>query len=52
MSMYSAHNEGKCVIPEGFIRTLESKSYIHDFNIKNVFIDKLNDIVNKYNNTY
>ena len=25
---------------------------MHEFIIKNVYIDKLNDIVNKYNNTY
>ena len=25
---------------------------MHDLNIKNVYIDKLDDIVNKYNNTY
>ena len=25
---------------------------IHDFNIKNVHIHKLDDIVNEYNNTY
>ena len=26
--------------------------YVYDFNIKNVYIDKLDDIANKYNNTY
>ena len=25
---------------------------MHDFSIKNVYIDKLYDIVKKYNNTY
>ena len=25
---------------------------MHDFNIKNVYTDKLDDIVNKYSNTY
>ena len=25
---------------------------MHDFNIKNVYIDKLDVIVNRYNNTY
>ena len=25
---------------------------MHEFIIKNVYIDKLDDIVNKYNNTY
>ena len=27
-------------------------SQIHDFSTKNVYIDKLYDIVNKYNNKY
>ena len=26
--------------------------YVYEFNIKNVYIDKLDDIANKYNNTY
>ena len=38
MSMYSAHNEGKCVIPEGFIRTLKSKSYIYVTLISKMFL--------------
>ena len=25
---------------------------MHEFIIKNVYINKLNDVVNKYNNTY
>ena len=25
---------------------------MHDFNIKNMYIDKLDDIVNKYSNAY
>ena len=34
-------------------RTLKSKIYKHMTSIsKNVYIDKLNDIVDKYNNTY
>ena len=37
--IYSLHNERKSVAAEKFIRTC----------IKNVYIDKLNDIVNKYN---
>ena len=32
--MYSAHNEGKSVIAERFIRTLKNKIYIHDFSFK------------------
>ena len=49
--MNSTHNEGKFVVAERFIRTLKNKSYKNMTSIsKN--IDKLNDIVNKYNNTY
>ena len=50
---YSKNNEGKSVVAERFIRTLKSKIYKYMTSIsKNVFIDKLNAIVNKYNNTY
>ena len=53
MDMYSTYNEGKSVIAEGFTRTLKSKSYKYMSSMsKNVYIDKLNDIVNKYNNKY
>ena len=51
--MSSTHNEGKFVVPERFIRTLKNKIYKYMTSIsKNVFIDKLNDIVNEYNTTY
>ena len=51
--MYSIHNEGKSVFAEGFIRTLKNKVYKYMISIwKNVYIDKLDDIVNEYNNTY
>ena len=51
--MYSIHNEGKSVAPERFIRTLKNKIYKYMTAIsKNVYIDKLDDIVNEYNNTY
>ena len=51
--MYSSHNEGKSVVAERFIRTLKTKIYKYMTSIsKNVHIDKLNDIVNEYNNTY
>ena len=51
--MYSANNEGKSVVAERFIRTLKSKIYKYITSItKNVYIDKLNMIVNKYNNIY
>ena len=45
--MYSTHNEGK------FVRTLKNKIYKYITLLsKSVFIDKLDDIVNKCNNTY
>ena len=51
--MYSTHNEGKSVVAERFIRTLKGETYKHMTLIsKNVYIDKLDDIVDKYNNTY
>ena len=51
--MYSTHNERKSVVAERFIRTLKKKIYKHTPAIsKNVYFDVLNDIVNKYNNTY
>ena len=51
--MYSIHNEGKSVIAERFIRTLKTKIYKYLTSLsKNVLIDKLNDMVNEYNNTY
>ena len=51
--MNSTHNEGKSVIAERFIRTLKNKIYKYMTSVsKNVFIDKLDDIGNKHNNTY
>ena len=51
--MYSAHNEGKSVVSERFIRTLKNKIYKYMASIsKNVYIDKLDDIVNEYKNIY
>ena len=51
--MHSTHNEGKSVVAERFIRTLKNKIYKHMTAVsKNVYIDKLDDIVNEYNNTY
>ena len=49
---YSTHNEVKSVVTERFIRNL-TKIYKYMTSIsKNLYIDKLNDIVNEYNNTY
>ena len=53
IELYSAHNTGRSAIAERFIRTLKNKIYKYMTSIsKNVYIDKLDDIVNKYNNTY
>ena len=51
--MYSIHNEGKPVLTERFIRTLKTKIYKYMTSIsKNVYINKLDDTVNEYDNTY
>ena len=51
--MYSTYNEAKYVVAERFVRTLKNKIYNYMTSVsKNVYIDKLDDIVNKYNNTY
>ena len=53
IEMNSTHNEGKSVVAERLIRTLNNKTYKCMTSIsKNVYIDKLDDIVNKCNNTY
>ena len=53
IEMYSTHNDRKCVVAEEFIRTLKNKIYKYMTSVsKNVYIDKLVDIVNEYNNTY
>ena len=46
--MYSVHNEGKFVVAERFIGTLKKTVYKYMTSIsKNVYIGKLDDIVNK-----
>ena len=51
--MYSTHNEGKSVTAERFIRALKNKIYTYmTLMLKNMYIDKLDDTVNKYSNTY
>ena len=51
--MYSTRNEGKSVVAERFMRNFKSKDYKHMTSArKNVYIDKLDDIVNVYNNAY
>ena len=52
IEMYSTHNERKSVVAERCITTIKNKIYKHMTSIsKNVYIDKLDDIVNEYNNT-
>ena len=50
--MYSTYNEGKSVVAERFIKTLKNDIFKHMTTIsKNIYVDSLNDIVNRYNNT-
>ena len=50
--MYSTYNEGKSVVTERFIRTLKNKILKHMAAIStNTYVDVLDDIVDKYNNT-
>ena len=53
IEMYSINNEGKCVVTKRFIRTLKTKIDKHMTAVsKNVYIDKLDNIVNEYRNEY
>ena len=53
IEMHSIHNEGISAVAERFIRTLKTKIYKYVASIsKNVHFNKLDDIVNEYNNTY
>ena len=53
IEIYSRHNEGTSTIAERFIRTFKNKVYKYMTSIsKIVYIDKLHDIVNKWNNAY
>ena len=53
IEMYSTQNERKSVVAETFIRALKYKVYKLMTSIsKNVYIDKLDETLNKYNNTY
>ena len=52
IEMYSTHNEEKSVIAKRFIRTLKNKIYKYMTSVsKNVYIDKLDVIVDEYNKT-
>ena len=51
--IYLTHNEGKSVVTEIFVGTLKNKICNHlTVESKNVYNDKLDDIVNNYDNTY
>ena len=51
--MYSTHNEGKSIVAERFTRTLKNKIYKFMTSIsKNVYFEKLHDIIDKFNNMY
>ena len=53
IEMYSTHNVKKSVVAEIFISTLKNKIYKYLTSIsRNVYIDKLDDVVNKCSNTY
>ena len=53
MEMYSTRNVGKSVIAERFTRTSQNKIYRYMTSVsKYVYIDKFDEIVNKYNNIY
>ena len=53
IEIYSIHNERKFAVAERFIRTLKNKIYKYMISISNnVYINELNDIVDKYNSTY
>ena len=53
IKMYSTHNEGKSFVAERFVRIIKNKIYKYMTSIsKNVYIDKLDDVVNKYNKMY
>ena len=51
--MYSTHNEGKTVVAERFIRTLNVKIYKKKTaNHSKFYLGCLIKLVNEYNNTY
>lgn len=51
--MHSIHNDGKSGTIEKFIKTLKTKIYKHMTVLsKSVYIDRLNEIVDNYNNAY
>ena len=53
IEIYSTYNDGKSAVAKRFIRTIKTKIYEYMTAIsKNVYIDKLDDIVKEYNTYY
>ena len=53
VEMHSTHNEGKSVVAERFVWTLKKNIYKYMTSVsKNVYINKLDYVVDKYNNRY
>ena len=53
IELYSTHNGKKSVTAERFIKILKIKTYKYMTSIsKNVYIDELDNLVNKHKNTY
>ena len=53
LEMSLTHNEGKSIFAERLIRNLKDEIHKYMFLVsKNVYIDKLDHIANKYNNIY
>ena len=53
VEIYSTRNKAKSVIAERFIRTFKNKIYKYMISVsKNVYIDKLDNVVNKCNKKY
>ena len=51
--MYSTYHEREYVVAERLIRTLKIKIYKHITIVsKNMYINKLDEIIDKYNKTY
>ena len=53
VEIYLTHNKGKSVVPKKIIEALKITNYKYVTSVlKNMYIDKLTDIVNKYSNTF
>ena len=53
LEMHSTHNEEKFVVVEKFLRRIKNKSYKYMTSIsKKLFANKVDYIVDKFNNTY